>query len=154
MSNRGASAIGLLGLLLFSSVLVLFPQSRQVFWAFILWSVFFGSIFVVLGVAASVVRVLIPMYFGYRPERDRGSSKVVSFDPSREKNGPAQELASPEDLGPEFLRIEDTLAHVKNTLAFHRLSENQRHQYDRTFAELEVLIEEVSTATKQEPVAS
>jgi hypothetical protein len=70
------------------------------------------------------------------------------FDPSKEKDGPAQELANPEDLVREFLRIEDTLANVKNTLAFHRLSANQRHQYDRTFAELEVPIEEVSTAAK------
>jgi hypothetical protein len=70
------------------------------------------------------------------------------FGPSKEKDGPAQELANPEDLVREFLRIEDTLANVKNTLAFHRLSANQRHQYDRTFAELEVPIEEVSTAAK------
>lgn len=70
---------------------------------------------------------------------------MVSFDSTQEEDRCAVELANPEDLVPEFLRIEDTFANVKNTLAFHRLSQDQRHQYDRAFAELEVLIQDVSS---------
>jgi len=40
-------------------------------------------------------------------------------------------------------------ADLKSTLAFHRLSEEQRHQYDGAFAELEVLIQEISIPRTQ-----
>jgi len=104
---------------------------------------------VVLGVAGSIVRVLIPMYLGYRPKHARASLNMASVDPSEKNDRRAEELAKPEDLVAKCLRIEDTLVNVKNTLAFHRLSENQRHQYDRAFAGMEVLIEEVSTAQRE-----
>jgi hypothetical protein len=53
---------------------------------------------------------------------------MASDDPSQKNDRRAEELANPEDLVLEFLGIEDTLVNVKNSLAFHRLSENQRHQ--------------------------
>jgi hypothetical protein len=152
MSSRGIFAICLVAIFL-SVSLAPFPNARHLLWTFTLWSLFLGSVLALIGVAANLAGVLALMYFGYAPGKRLSRANVlpfISWDDKKklmhEKQPWTQEAGTPDELVRELERIEDVLSSLKSMLAFHRLSEEQRHQYDRVFAELEVLIQQLSIA--------
>jgi hypothetical protein len=152
MSSRGIFATCLVAVF-FSVLLVPLPSARYLLWAFTLWSIFLGSLFAFIGVAANMAGVLAFMYFGYLPRSRGASAKVLSFESSDETSTLIRDADNPEDFIRELHRIQEALSDLKSTLAFHRLADDQRHQYDRAFAELEVLIQQVSIPTKAERIA-
>ncbi len=153
MSRRGIFAIFLVAVFV-AVLLAPLPSDRQFLWTFASWSIFLGSLIVTIGVVANLTRVLILMYFGYDPGKRRSDRNLMPIASVRQKSTLIQEMNDPEDLLQELYRLEDALSNVKTTLAFHRFSPEQRHQYDRAFAELEVLIQQVSTPRNAERIAS
>lgn len=153
MSSRGIPAICLVALLVLV-LLVPLPTDRHLLWTLALWSILLGSVVAFVGIAANVACVLAFMYFGYLPGKRGPGPVVLPFASSDVKVRLIRDAESPEDLAPELDRIEDALSNLKSTLAFHRLSEEQRHQFDRAFAELEVLIQQVSIPTDATRAAS
>lgn len=152
MSSRGIFATCLVAVF-FSVLLVPLPTARHLLWAFTLWSIFLALLVALVGVAVNMAGVLAFMYFGYRPARRGTSANVLPFGSSDETSTLIRDADHPEDFIRELHRIQEALSDLKSTLTFHRLADDQRHQYDRAFAELEVLIQQVSIPTKAERIA-
>lgn len=146
MSSRGIFAICLVAVF-FSVLLVPLPSGRHLLWTFTLWSIFLASLVALVGVAVNMAGVLAFMYFGYRPARRGASANVLPFGSSDETSTLSRDADNPEDFIRELRRIQEALS------AFHRLADDRRHQYDRAFAELEVLIRQVSIPAKAERIA-
>ena len=153
MSSRGIFAICLV-VVFFSVLLVPVPNARHLFWTFTLWSLFAGSVIALAGIVANVAGVLALMYFGSVPGRRGSIVNVLPFISRNKQDTTIQDTETPNDLLRDLDRIADALSDLKSTLAFHRLSEEQRHQYDRAFAELEVLIQQVSVPMEAKGIAS
>ena len=153
MSSRGTVAICLVAVFL-SLLLVPLPSARHLLWTFTLWSIFLASLVALVGVAANMAGVLAFMYFGYLPGKHGAGANLLPFVRSEHNPTLICTADNPEDFVRELHRIQDALSTLKSTLAFHRLADPQRHQYDRAFSELEVLIQQMSVSTKEERIAS
>lgn len=98
--------------------------------------------------------VLAFMYFGYLPGKRGASTNLQPFVRTEENCILIHNADDPRDLIGELHRIQDALSNLRSTLAFHRLDDEQRYQYHRAFAELEVLIQQIAFPTKAGRIAS